>query len=142
MSMCYVSTPEHLRSFRGRFLYIYKGKGELRLDNESLSFHSDWPAMVIPLSSIRKIAQGDYPYSAKPVPIHFIEVTFAEHGVERTAAVHPSPRRGHVPAEANRFVAEWLSALQEAIRSRTGTHAFGGTLPVAQDKFWIAKTFY
>ena len=26
VSMCYVSTLEHLRSFRGRFFYIYKGK--------------------------------------------------------------------------------------------------------------------
>ena len=140
VSLCYLSTPEHLRTFRGRFLFIYKGRGELRLDHEALSFRSDWPAVRIPLSSIRKIARGDYPYSAKPVPIHFIEVTFAEQSVERTLLFTPVLREVMYPQEANRLVGEWLSAMQEAVRAGTGR-----TLPlersrVAQDKFWVAKT--
>jgi serine/threonine protein kinase len=139
VSKCYVSTPEHLRSLRGRFLWIYKGKGELRLDNQLLSFHSDWPAIVIPLSSIRNIAQGDYPYWAKPVPIQYIEVTYADHGVERKVLFTPTPGATLFPAEVNRLGEQWLSTLQEAIRARTGL-----TLPVercwlAQDKLSTAK---
>jgi serine/threonine protein kinase/Flp pilus assembly protein TadD len=140
VSLCYISTPEYLRSFRGRFLWIYQGKGELRLDSQSLSFHSDWPAVVIPLSAIRKIAQGDYPYSAKPAPIHFIEVTFTERGVERTLLFTPVLREVAFPQEANKVVAEWLSALLEAVQVRTGRRLSVGESQVAQDKLWLAKT--
>lgn len=128
---CYVSTPEHLRSFRGRFLYIYKGKGELRLDNESLSFRSTWPAIVIPLSSIRKIGQGDFPYSAKPLPLEYIAVTYAEHGIERTVLLAPFAG-ALLPTTANENVEQWLSALQEAIRACTGQ-----TLPV--ERGWLVQ---
>lgn len=140
VSMCYLSTPEHLRTFRGRFLYIYQGKGELRLDDESLSFRSGWAAVEIPVSSIRKIAQGAYPYSAKPAPIHFIEVTFTEHGVERTLLFTPVLQEVMFPQEANKVVAEWLSALLETIQVGTGRTLSVGESEVAQDKLWFAKT--
>ena len=141
VSLCYLSTPEHLRTFRGRFLYIYKGKGELRLDGEALRFHSDWPTVRIPLAAIRKIARGDYPYSAKPLPIHFIEVTFAEQGVERTLLFTPVPREVTFPDEANRVVADWLSALQEAVRAATGRTLALEPSRVPQDRFWFVNTF-
>lgn len=140
-SMCYVSSPEHLRSFRGRFVHIYKGKGELQLDNESLRFHSDWPMIVISLSSIRKIAQGDYPFSAKPLPIHYIEVTFEEHGLQRTLLFTPVLREVIFPQEANRYVAEWLSALQETIQAKTGRTLSMEHSQVSQDRLWFVKTF-
>jgi serine/threonine protein kinase len=141
-SLCYLSTPEHLRSFRGRFFWIYKGKGELRLDNEALSFHSDWPTVRIPLSAIYRIAQGDYPYSAKPSPLQYIEVTFAEHDEERTLLFTPVARAVMLPTEANRIGEEWLSALQEAIRAAAGRTLSVERSHVAQDKLWWAKTLF
>ena len=94
---------------------------------------------MIPLSSIRKIGQGDFPYSAKPLPLEYIAVTYAEHGVERTVLLAPFAG-ALLPTTANENVEQWLSALQEAIRTRTGQ-----TLPVerswlAQDKLSTAKT--
>ena len=131
VSKCYLSTPEHLRSLRGRLLYIFKAKGELRLDDETLNFHSSWPAIVIPLSSIRRIGQGDFPYSAKPLPLEYIAVTYAEHGVERTVLL--APFAGALwPTTANENVKQWVSALQEAIRTRTGQ-----TLPV--ERAWLTQ---
>jgi hypothetical protein len=97
--------------------------------------------MVIPLSSIRKIAQGNYPYSAKPLPIHFIEVTFAENGVAHTLLFTPVLGEVMFPREANRLAAEWLSALQEAVQTSTGRSLPVERSQVAQDKFWLAKTF-
>jgi hypothetical protein len=37
-SNCYLSTPEHVSSFFGRFIYIYTDKGELRLTESCLEF--------------------------------------------------------------------------------------------------------
>ena len=140
VSMCYISTPEHLRSFRGRFIWIYKAKGELRLDSETLSFTSGWQTVVIPLSSIRRIAQGDYPYSAKPFPIHYIEITFVDRDVERTLLFTPVHRAIMLPDAANRVVADWLSALREAVRVRTGSMLPVELSEIPQDTYWLAKT--
>ena len=139
-SACYISTPEYLRTFRGRFLNIYQGSGELRLNNEALNFRSGWSTVTIPLSSVRKLAQGDYPYSAKPVPIHYIAVTFVEGGQERTLLFTPVLRAVMLPDAANEFGAEWLVAIQEAFRARTGRTLSVELSDVAQDKFWVIKT--
>ncbi len=144
VSPCYLSTPEYLRTLRGRFMYIYQGKGELRLDSETLSFHSNWPAVTIPLSSVSTLALGDYPLSAKPLPIHYIAVTFTEDGVSRTLLFTPVRSWVMSPWEANKVVAEWLSALREAIRTCTGRMLSVDHSDEAVNLSWwsLAKTFF
>jgi serine/threonine protein kinase len=119
-SLCYVSTPEHLRTLTGRFLYIYQGNGQLRLDERSLNFTSGWHSVTIPLASIRSLARGEYSFAAKPLPLHYIEVTFEDHGAVRTLLFTPT-RSGLLPAwETNKDVAEWLGAIQAAVEKTTG----------------------
>jgi hypothetical protein len=144
VSLCYLSTPEYLRSFRGRFISCAQGKGELRLDRETLSFRSSWPAVTIPLSSISKLGIGDYPLSAKPLPVHYIALTYTENGASRTLLF--SPVRNWVisiPWEANKAVAEWVSVLQHAIRASTGRALAVDHSEEAQNLSWwdLAKTY-
>jgi serine/threonine protein kinase len=142
-SSCYVSTPEYLQSFRGRFLKIDQGKGELRLDSEALSFQSGWQMVTIPLASIRKLAQGDYPATAKPLTLNYMAVTFAQHGDSRTLLFTPFEREGVSVQRTNAVVQAWLSALQEAVRNSTGHGVSVEPVELAQDSFWGAaiKTF-
>jgi serine/threonine protein kinase len=144
VSPCYLSTPQYLRSLRGRLLWIYQGKGELRLDSDTLSFHSSWPTATIPLASIRTLALGDYPLSAKPLPIHYIAVTFMEGSVSRTLLFTPVRSWVMSPWEVNKVVAEWLSALQEAIRARTGrTLSVDHSDEAANLSWWdLVKTYF
>ncbi len=144
VSLSYVSTPQYLRSLRGRLLFIYQGKGELRLDNETLSYRSSWPTATIPLTSIRTLALGDYPLSAKPMPIHYIAVTFMEGETSRTLLFTPVRSWVMSPWEANKVVAEWLSALQEAIRIRTGrTLSVDHSEEAANLSWWdLVKTYF
>ena len=135
VSLCYVSTPEHLRTLLGRLLYICQAKGELRLDSEMLSFDSGWSVVKIPLSSIRALAIGNYPMSViKIMPVSYMAVTFTKHGVSRTLLFTPTPPlntvrtwvRYHLKPKKKvlenfKVVREWSFALQEAIRSRTGS---------------------
>lgn len=135
-SLSYISTPEYLRTFRGRFLSIYQGKGELRLDSESLSFRRGWQAVTIPLSSISVLAQGTFPTTAKPLPLHYIAVTFEEHGLSRTLLFTPVRTEVMSPTEANKIGAEWMSHLTKAIRARTGRTLSVGHLDVTQKTSW------
>lgn len=142
-SKSYVSTPEYLESFRGRFLKINQGMGELRLDNETFSFQSGWHVVTIPLSSIQSLAQGCYPLTAKPIPLNFIGVTFAEQGASRTLLFTPFQREGVAPQKTNRIVEEWMTALREAIRQCTARPVSVESLDFEVDGFWggMLKTF-
>jgi uncharacterized protein (TIGR03067 family) len=145
VSRCYVSTPEHLHSLQGRLLYNFQAKGELRLARETLTFHSGWPAVTIPLSSVRTLALGTYPVSIiKPMSVNYMAVTFAEHGGSRTLLFTPtlrftlvrplvmSPSQAEKTMETSKLAMEWVFALREAYRACTGQ-----TLPVSHSE---AKT--
>ncbi|HEY6227538.1 MAG TPA: serine/threonine-protein kinase, partial [Verrucomicrobiae bacterium] len=78
MSKCYLTTPQFLSSRVGRLLR-YTNKGELRLDEETLTFvprHQNW--IVIPLRAITSLSMGEFP--AGIGKIKFISVTFTEKG--------------------------------------------------------------
>ena len=137
VSLCCVSTPEHLRTLQCRLLYNFQAKGELRLDRETLTFDSGWSVVKIPLSSICALATGNYPVSLIKLllmPANYLAVTFTEQGVSRTLLFTPIPPlntirtwvRYHLTNPKKKIwenqivLTEWSSALQEAIRARTG----------------------
>ena len=127
---CYVSTPEHLRTFTGQFAYIYTGKGELRLDAQNLTFVSMLRSTVIPLEDIRELGIGHYPRTAKPIPLKYLAVTFEQTGKCQTVLFTPRIRDGiSLPMEVNPFVAEWLQAVREAVITRTGKPPAGSSSP-------------
>ena len=118
---CYISTPEHVSTFIGQIVYIYTGKGELRLDAEHLTFVSNWQSTVIPLRDIRELGVGHYSRLAKPVRLDYLAVTFEQASQRRTLLFTPMIRGGiSLPWEVNPRVAECLLAVREAIIARTG----------------------
>jgi len=119
-SMCYITTPEHLRTFTGRFLKIYQGKGQLSLDRDTLRFTSGWQVVTIPLARIQTLAQGHYPTTAKPEPLDYIELTFHEHGALRTLLLTPAEKAAKPARDTNRVVKEWLCAIKAALEACTG----------------------
>jgi hypothetical protein len=133
---CYISTPEYLRTFKGRWLKICQGKGELRLDSDVLSFQSGWQIVTIPLSSIRTLAQGHYPLTAKPLPLNFIGVTFDQRGTTRTLLFTPFEREMVSVLKTNKVVGQWFSALREAIGNSTGRSVPVESLDFEVEGFW------
>jgi serine/threonine protein kinase len=119
-SPCYVTTPEHLKTFRGQFLYLYQGRGELRLGERSLSFMSGWQRVTIPLPSIRALTLGRYALTAKPVPLDYLEVTFWEGPDSRTLLFTPTLSGLGPVWKTNKVVEEWAIAVQEALQAVTG----------------------
>ena len=117
---CFVSTPEHLRSFTGQVLNPFTGQGELRLTSDQLSFVSHWQAITIPLPEIEALATGHFPPWVMPVRLHYISVTFTQGGQHRQLFFTPTPSRSCSAWETNQQVADCWHALQEAIRRRTG----------------------
>ena len=127
---CYISTPEHLRTFTGQVLYIYTSKGELRLDAENLTFASNWQSTVIPLQDIRELGIGQYSRLAKPLRLDYLAVTFEQSGQRQTLCFTPCIRGGiSLPWEVNPLVADCLRTVREAVISRTGKAPGGPSTP-------------
>ena len=114
---CYLSAPEHLRTFIGWFVYIYTAKGRLDLTSESLTFTSKKTSFGIPLGSIVDLRCGHYPRKAKPFRLDYIAVTYRQDGSEETILLTPA-RSGWAPVwRTNKLVASWMSTLDETIHS-------------------------
>lgn len=120
-SPCYLSTPEHVRSFIGRFIYIYTDKGELSLNDSSLEFVGKTGVPVtIALSSILDASVGEYSRWAKPTGLDHIAVRYLDGKTERVVLLTPM-RSPWVPTwETNKIVAEWADALESARAKHTG----------------------
>jgi hypothetical protein len=73
---CYFSTPEHVRSFVGRFIWIYTAKGNLNLNPETLVCEVSNLPCEIPLRSIRGVEVCHYSRWAKPIKLKYIALTY------------------------------------------------------------------
>jgi hypothetical protein len=117
-SVCYVSTPEHIRSFYGRFIWIYTGKGELTLTESALEFLNESGLLLeIPLISITDIEVGHYSRWAKPFRLDYISVSYLKRGRERMILFTPPGPLAWMTSvwKTNKIVAEWVMTLQDAL---------------------------
>jgi hypothetical protein len=112
---CYLSTPEHVRSFVGTFFYIYTDKGDLALTEDCLRFTGKHQIPIeIALKTITDINVGHYSRLAKPIRLDYMAVTYERNGTERNLLFTPT-RSWLTPVwETNKIVADWVQALLQA----------------------------
>ncbi len=133
---CYISTLKHLGSFKGRFINTTQGRGTLRLEKDALVFHKGWQVVTIPFSSLQSLARGQFPLIAKPIPLHFMGVTFDERGVSRTLLFMPIKKSIARPSNFNAVVEEWFTALQAAAEHHLGREIAVESLHIPEKGFW------
>ena len=119
-SYCYLSTPKHVRSFIGQFLYIYTDKGEVSLPATGVRFvgKSGIP-MDIPLTAIMDIQVGHYSRWAKPFGLDYIAIRFQDQACERTVLLTPTRSWRTATWETNKIVSQWVGLIREAMSRRT-----------------------
>ena len=119
-SPCYLSTPEHIRSFVGRFIYIYTDKGEVELNDTGLRFvgKSGVPS-EISLDTIASVSVGHFSRWAKPARLDFIAVRQKQGSMERTLLLTPTRSWATTTWATNKIVAEWVGFLQSVRRKPT-----------------------
>jgi hypothetical protein len=112
---CYLSTPEHVRSFVGRFIYIYTDKGELWLTRERLSFRSasSSTGLDIALGAITDIALGHYSRWAKPLRLDYLAVHYADDDEARTVLLTPTHAWTTPVWQTNQIVAAWAELISD-----------------------------
>jgi hypothetical protein len=117
-TLCYRSSPEHVHSFTGRFIWIYTDKGQLSLTNSTLRFEGkNAPLIEIPLASIKEISVGRYSRLAKPTGLDYMAVRYGAGDTTQTILLTPTRSWTTPTWETNKIVAAWVG-LVNAARSR------------------------
>ena len=115
---CYLSTPKYIRSFVGRFIYIYTAKGNLNLTSESLIFESKKTSFEIPISSITNISFGHYSRIAKPLRLDYIAVNYHHEEKDETILLTPTESWATPVWATNKLVASWILSLNQAVHEK------------------------
>ena len=123
VSSCYYTTPEYAQSFAGRFIYVYSGKGELRLDEENLIFSSEWFSTVIPLRMIQNLRIGSFSRLAKPLGLDYLFVEYKANDQIQRIILTPALSPFTPTWATNERVAEWLMAIRQAVAKAGGIAA-------------------
>ena len=128
------ATPEFLSTVWGA-AKLHQGLGSLRLFSDRLEFQAGLARTVIPLAAISRLDLIGYPFFQSPAGLRSIELQYEEAGTSRRLILTPVRGRIVFAGSANRRAAEWLAAIQEAARSKTGALPAGSPSPVPYQGF-------
>jgi hypothetical protein len=115
---CYLSTPEHVRSFIGRFIYIYTAKGKLHLTSESIIFTSPKTSLNIPISLIKDINTGNYSRFAKPLRLDYIAIKYESEEGSKAILLTPTQSWATPVWQTNKLVASWTLSLKGIVHKQ------------------------
>ena len=109
---CYHASPEYCRSFWGKYIWIYQGKGSLTLTTEGLSFHSASLNFDIPLEAIRGFSLGEFSRASKPFGLFSLILRYEIGGKEFTTHLVPHLSWLAPTWETNKVVLSWFDTLR------------------------------
>jgi len=121
------TTPEQLATAAGQFFAARSTRGQLLLDDRQIT-HSR--GGIIPLAAIRDVSIGRYPRTMAPMGIDILSVTYEEDGQRKQILLSPMEGWLVMRSTANALVAEWFTAIREAVVTATGRTP--GQTPAAQ----------
>jgi hypothetical protein len=121
-SPCYLSTPGHIRSFVGRYLYIYTDKGSVSLMDGILRFRGKKGRVIeLPATSITRVGGGSYSRWAKPFRLDYIEIGYDLGEGAQTILLTPTSSWATPTWKTNGIVAEWNGRIESARRQDAST---------------------
>jgi tRNA A-37 threonylcarbamoyl transferase component Bud32 len=98
----------------------YPTMGEVALHTDRLVVSSGYNQRTIPLADIQELGEAVMPIWFSPGPHRYAAVDFDEDGRRRRLFFLAGTSMFRMPGDTQRHAAEWLSAIQRAIKSATG----------------------
>lgn len=132
----YYSDPEHNRSFVGRWVWIYRGRGCLELTRGKLRFSSRTLDLELVPKQVRSISLGTFARTAKPIALRFLDLEFVTPAGE-AKHVYLVPLVDGRSAwlttvwRLNKVASAWLTALNEWLAEPGAAPNGGPAVPSA-----------
>ena len=122
------SHPAPIKSERGRLglqespgaAVSYPSMGELALHTDGLMITSGYQQRTIPLTDIRGLGEAVMPWWFSPAGHCYAGVDFDQGGQRRKLAFLPGTSYFRTVPDSRSHSAEWLTAIQHAVKSATG----------------------
>ncbi len=117
---CNMATPEHIKSWFGQFVFIYKAQGPIYLSDKKLIFKPKVKyvrkvgVVEIQLEEIVSITKGSYSRWAKPIRLDFLEIIYKSDGIEEGIIVTPMEFYSDTVWDSNKHVERWHTLIEQA----------------------------
>ncbi|MCK5561238.1 MAG: hypothetical protein KAJ51_11610 [Thermoplasmata archaeon] len=122
--VCYYSSPEYQKTFKGKYLYIYESKGYAIITNKTIIYRSNKFNFDIPISSIVDIKINRFRKFQKPIELQYVEITYqAPHNV--TVLLVPTESSVSTVWNTNKIVQYWYNLIQH-LRYQNSTQGVNG----------------
>ena len=115
---CWISTPPYHKSLRYFTIWLFEQSGTLNLGPDFLEFESRRICFRTKLSDIRDICVYSHPWWLKPMPMHYISITFEDECGLNTFYLSPFFMRSDTVWDINEQVKAWYSKITAALQQR------------------------
>ena len=112
---CLFSSPEHVRSAMGRFLWNYTGKGKARLTGNAIEINAGGINEMIPLSSIDEVSIGHYSRFVNPLRLDYLRVRYRDGEDTETWLLTPGASLLSPIWSGNATVKQWAKRLSKTV---------------------------
>ena len=142
-AQCFLSTPDHLSTFKARFNHPFISAGDLMLERDKLVFTTDGSEMVFAFKSIRDVSVGQLEWWSQKGGISVISITLEGDGIQRTFLLRPMGPWPEPVLQSNRHCAEWADAIRKGVAAVAGSEPRetpASSLPFPPAPRWIMPT--
>lgn len=115
--MCYFSSPEHQRTFKGKYFYIYQSKGFATLTNEFIHYRSKKINFDIRIPLITNIKIGRFKKVQKPIKLNYLKITYETPTGPITAIIVPTNSALSFVWNTNKIIRMWYDIICDIKKS-------------------------
>ncbi|MDX1962622.1 MAG: hypothetical protein SFX18_05680 [Pirellulales bacterium] len=110
---CYFASDDYAESFWGKYIYIYQGKGSLRLTDRSLCLEGCPEELEIPFQDIKWISSTNFSLWTKPFGLS--RLTICYRSASESKIVHLIPHNSPFDPTwvTSELVQSWLQTLSQ-----------------------------
>ena len=123
---CFYASSDYAESFWGKYIYIYQGKGSLRLTSNSLCLEDCPQTIEIPFEALNSVTMDRFSSWAKPLGLGRLTVNYVQDGETRIIHLVPYESVFDSTAVTSSLVASWLETLRhvETLANRVQSPRF------------------
>jgi hypothetical protein len=110
---CFFASSDYAESFCGKYIYIYQGKGSLRLKSNSLCLEGCPQALDIPFGAVNSVTMDRFSSWAKPLGLSRLTVNYLRDGKPTTIHLVPYESVFDSTEVTSNLVASWHETLRQ-----------------------------
>ncbi len=133
---CFYASPEYSASFWGKNIWLYQGKGTLRLTAHSLRLDTGPGSLEIPFHQIKSIGLGRFSVWAKPGGLDYLTVRYEQDGELKGINLVPYVSVWDPTWNTCKHVAHWYEKLRgvEELTGRLEPPQFDPAVPYSKER--------